>query len=237
MPSSPGPPADASVLLTHAGHGGGGAVDVAALLAALGLGLFHGVNPAMGWLFALSYGLQEKSRRALLRSLAWIVLGHELSVLPTALVVTLFASQVSRGLALGVVAVVLLVFGAVQLLRPRHFRWVGMRLRPWQLAWWSFLMSTATGAGLMLAPVLLSTTTSGHEDAVAGALAGDLWAAVLVAVVHALGMALAAGATALVVHQVLGLRVLRSHWINLDKLWAIAFLVAGAGVALAWWLG
>ena len=105
------------MLLTHAGHAGGGAVDVAALLAALGLGLFHGVNPAMGWLFALSYGLQEKSRRALLRSLAWIVLGHELSVLPTALVVTLFASQVSRSLALGAVALVLLVVGAVQLLR------------------------------------------------------------------------------------------------------------------------
>ena len=98
-------------------------------------------------------------------------------------------------------------------------------------------MSTATGAGLMLAPVLLATTTSGHEDAVAGALAGDLRAAVLVALVHAVGMAVAAGATALVVYQVLGLRVLRSHWINLDRIWALAFLVAGAGVAVAWWLG
>ena len=101
------------MLLTHAGHGSGGGVDLAALLASVGLGLFHGINPAMGWLFALSFGLQEKSRRALLRSLAWIVLGHELSVLPTALVVTLFASQVSRGLALGVVAVVLLVIAGV----------------------------------------------------------------------------------------------------------------------------
>ncbi|HSP61190.1 MAG TPA: hypothetical protein VLO09_09020, partial [Ornithinimicrobium sp.] len=96
-PTHAGHTTEVTVLLTHAGHGGGGAVDVAALLSALGLGLFHGVNPAMGWLFALSYGLQEKSRRALLRSLGWIVLGHELSVLPTALVITLFASQVSRG--------------------------------------------------------------------------------------------------------------------------------------------
>lgn len=226
------------MLLGHVGHtgGGDGGVDAAALLAALGLGLFHGVNPAMGWLFALSYGLQEKSRRAILRSLAWIVVGHEASVLPTALVVTLFASQVSRGVAMGAVALSLLTVGVVLLLRKRHFRWVGMRLRPWQLAWWSFLMSTATGAGLMLAPVLLHTTSS-HEHAVAGALTGDLSAAVVVATVHALGMAVAAGAVALVVHEFVGLRILRTHWVNLDLVWAIAFLVAGVGVALAWWRG
>lgn len=226
------------MLLTHAGHGAGtgGGVDTAALLAAVGLGLFHGVNPAMGWLFALSYGLQEKSRRAIVRSLALIVLGHEASVLPTAIVVTLFASQVSRGVAMGVVTVVLLTFGVVLLLRKRHFRWVGMRLRPWQLAWWSFLMSTATGAGLMLAPVLLHTTSS-HEHAVAGALSGDLGAATVVALVHALAMACAAGVVALVVYQVVGLRILRTHWVNLDLVWAIAFLVAGLGVALAWWQG
>ncbi|SOC57261.1 hypothetical protein [Ornithinimicrobium cerasi] len=226
------------MLLAHTGHGagGGGGLDTAALLAAVGLGLFHGVNPAMGWLFALSFGLQEKSRRALLRSLAWIVLGHEASVLPSALVITLFASQVSRGMAMAVVAATLLAFGVVLLLRTRHFRWVGMRLKPWQLAWWSFLMSTATGAGLMLAPVLLHTTSS-HEHAVSGALSGDLGAAVVVSLVHAAGMAFAAGAVALVVYQVVGLRILRTHWVNLDRVWALAFLVAGLGVALAWWRG
>lgn len=223
------------MLLTHAGHGagGGGGLDAAALLASVGLGLFHGVNPAMGWLFALSYGLQEKSRRAILRSLAWIVVGHEASVLPSALVITLFAGQVSRGVAMGVVSVALLAFGLLLLLRPRHFRWVGMRLRPWQLAWWSFLMSTVTGAGLMLAPVLLHTT-SDHDHAVSGALAGDLASAVVVALVHALGMALAAGAVALVVYQTVGVRILRTHWVNLDRVWAFAFVVAGLGVAAAW---
>ena len=226
------------LLLAHAGHGGSGAagVDAAALLAAAGLGLFHGVNPAMGWLFALSFGLQERSRTAVVRSLAWIVLGHEASVLPSALVITLFASQVSRGVAMGVVAAVLVGFGVVLLLRRRHFRWVGMRLRPWQLAWWSFLMSTATGAGLMLAPVLLHTSAS-HEQAVSGALSDGLGAAVVVALVHAGGMALAAAALALVVYQVLGLRILRTHWVNLDLVWALAFVVAGVGVATAWWTG
>lgn len=223
------------MLLTHAGHGAGDpGVGAAALLAAIGLGLFHGINPAMGWLFALSYGLQEKSRRAIVRSLFWIVLGHEAAVLPSALVITLFASQVSRGVAMGVVTVALLVFGLVLLLRPRHFRWVGMRLRPWQLAWWSFLMSTVTGAGLMLAPVLLHTSGGGHDHAVAGSLAGDLGAAVQVALVHALGMAFAAGAVALTVYQTVGLRILRTHWVNLDRVWAIAFVVAGLGVSAAW---
>ena len=226
------------MLGAHLGPGGSGSpvVDAAALLAAAGLGLFHGVNPAMGWLFALSYGLQERSARAIMRSLAWIVLGHEASVLPSALVIALFASQVSRGVAMGVVAVLLLAFGVVLLLRRRHFRWVGMRLRPWQLAWWSFLMSTTTGAGLMLAPVLLHTSAS-HEQAVEGSLAAGLGAAVVVALVHAAGMALAAGVVAVVVYGVVGLRVLRTHWVNLDLVWALAFVVAGLGVVAAWWLG
>lgn len=225
------------LLLAHGGHGTGGAAgaDAAALLAAVALGLFHGVNPAMGWLFALSYGLQERSRVALGRSLAWIVLGHEASVLPTALVIALFAGQVSRGVAMAVISVVLLGFGVVLLLRRRHFRWVGMRLRPWQLAWWSFLMSTATGAGLMLAPVLLRT--SGAQGGAAGALADGLGAAVVVALAHAAGMAFAAGVVALVVYQVFGLRILRTHWVNLDRVWALAFVVAGLGVAIAWWRG
>src|SRR5690606_28366115 len=106
--------------------GSGGGADVAALLAAAGLGLFHGINPAMGWLFALSFGLQERSRAAIGRSLAWIVLGHEISVLPSALIITAFAGQVSRGVAMAVVAGALLAFGSWLLLRPRHFRWVGM---------------------------------------------------------------------------------------------------------------
>lgn len=223
--------------LEHVGHGaGGGGLDAAALLAAAGLGLFHGINPAMGWLFALSYGLQERSRAAIGRSLAWIVLGHEAAVLPAALVITLFAGQVSRGVAMAVVTVLLLGFGLWLLLRPRHFRWVGMRLRPWQLAWWSFLMSTATGAGLMLAPVLLHTSGGGHQHASIG-LAESLGAAVVISLVHAAAMAFAAGVVALVMHQVFGLRILRTHWVNLDRVWALAFLVAAAGVALAWWRG
>ncbi len=226
------------MLHTHAGHGGSGVpvVDAAALAAGAALGLFHGVNPAMGWLFALSYGLQERSRRAVVRSLAWIVLGHEASVLPSALVIALFASQVSRGVAMAVVAAALLGFGVLLLLRTRHLRWVGMRLRPWQLAWWSFLMSTVTGAGLMLAPVLLHTSGS-HEHAVEGALSSGLAAAAVVALVHAAGMASAAGVVALAVYQTVGLRILRTHWVNLDLVWALAFVVAGLGVAVAWWRG
>lgn len=221
-------------LPAHTAHGSP-TLDLVSVTAAVGLGAFHGVNPAMGWLFAVSYGLQERSERAILRSLAWIVVGHEASVLPIALVVTVFASQVSRGVALGLVAVVLVTFGLYLLLRRRHFRWVGMRLRPWQLAWWSFLMSTAMGAGLMLAPVLLHT--GGVGTGIEEHLGQRLWVTLLATLAHAAGMALAAGVLALLVHRVLGLRVLRTHWVNLDRVWAFAFVVGGLGVMAAWWLG
>ncbi|GAB94190.1 hypothetical protein KILIM_003_01130 [Kineosphaera limosa NBRC 100340] len=200
------------------------------LLAAAGLGVFHGINPGMGWLFAVSYGLQEKSARAILRTLVPITIGHEASVLPMALAITVFASQVTRAVTLGVFSVGLVAFGIWLLLRRRHFRWVGMRLSVWELAWWSFLMSTVTGAGLMLAPVLLSAPA---ESMLEHTLASALWAAVVVAVVHALAMMVTAGVVALLVYRVVGLRILRSAWINLDKIWAAAFILAGLFV----WLG
>lgn len=209
------------------GHAG---LDAGLLLAAAGLGVFHGINPGMGWLFAVSYGLQERSVRAILRTLVPITIGHEASVLPMALVITIFASQVSRAVTVTVFAVALVAFGLWLLLRRRHFRWVGMRLSVWELAWWSFLMSTVTGAGLMLAPVLLARPS---ESLLAHTLGGALGVATLVAVVHALTMMVTAGLVAILVYRVVGLRILRTAWVNLDKIWAAAFVVAGLFV----WVG
>lgn len=209
------------------GHAG---LDLGLLLAAAGLGVFHGINPGMGWLFAVSYGLQERSVRAILRTLVPITIGHEASVLPTALAITVFASQVTRAVTVTVFALGLIVFGLWLLLRRRHFRWVGMRLSVWELAWWSFLMSTMTGAGLMLAPVLLRQDS---ESMLGQALGGALGVAALAAVVHALAMMVTAGIVAVFVYKVVGLRILRSAWINLDKIWAVAFVIAGVFV----WVG
>ena len=213
-------------------HTGGASLGLSGsvLAAVVLLGVFHGINPGMGWLFAVSYGLQEKDRRALLRSLPPIAVGHELAVAPVAVALAVFSSAVTRAVVVGVVAASLTGFGVYLLLRKRHFRWVGMRLSRWELAWWSFLMSTFTGAGLMLAPVLLEAAPA--PTTLDTALAGPVQVALLAAVVHALVMLLTSAVVALVVYEVVGLRVLRSAWVNLDRVWACAFLSAGAFVWL-----
>lgn len=209
----------------HPGLSGG------AWLAVVLLGAFHGLNPGMGWLFAVSFGLQEQDRGALLRALPPIAVGHELSVAPVAVTVAVFASAVTRAVAVGVFAVVLTGFGLYLLLRTRHFTWVGMRLSRWELAWWSFLMSTVTGAGLMLTPVLVSAGSG--ESTLEEALAGPAALALAAALVHGLAMLVTSAVVAVVVYEVVGLRILRSAWVNLDRLWAGAFLLAGAFVWFA----
>jgi len=129
------------------------------------LGAYHGLNPGMGWLFAVGLGLQEGSRRAVLGALVPIAIGHELSVAVVVLVLGgLAATTPAAGVrALG--AVGLVGFGAWKLLRPnRHPRWVGFRVSRPQLARWSFLMSSAHGAGLMLVPVLVGLPMAAAAD-------------------------------------------------------------------------
>ncbi|MCC5574940.1 hypothetical protein IMZ11_04715 [Microtetraspora sp. AC03309] len=189
------------------------------LTAVILLGAFHGINPAMGWLFAVARGLQERSRDRLLQSLPAIALGHLASVALVALVVGATGSLVT-GTALSIGAgVVLVAFGLWRLLSKRHFRWVGMRLSLGQLAAWSFLMSSAHGAGLMLLPVLTRIPAGHHGHALSGGL--------FVAGVHTLAMFLTAGAVALAVYEFAGLAILRRAWFNLDRMWAAALVGAG----------
>jgi len=131
------------------------------LVALAGLGAFHGLNPAMGWLFAVARGMQERGRGALLRSLPPIAAGHLASVAIVAAVVSATSSVVAANIV-GVVGGLMLVgYGLWRLLSERHFRWAGMRLSPAQLAGWSFLVSSAHGAGLMLLPVLAGSAVTG----------------------------------------------------------------------------
>lgn len=218
-------------LAQHAHHAGV-TLDSTLLVAVVLLGMFHGVNPGMGWLFAVSFGMQERRRAALLRSLLPIAVGHELSVVPIAVAIAVFASTVSRAVAVTVLAIGLVVVGIVLLLRKRHFRWVGIRLSAWQLGWWSFLMSTATGAGLMLAPLLLGEPQAAGTATAEAALSGPVMVAVVAAAVHGAAMLLTMGAVALVVYEIVGLRILRTAWVNLDKVWAGTFIAAGALVWL-----
>ena len=205
------------------------APDLWPWLALAGLGAYHGLNPAMGWLFAVALGLQERSSRAVLRALLPIALGHEASIALVVLLVggleLVAAPQVLRAAG----AVVLVLFGLYKFLRPRsHPRWVGMRVTPRELTLWSFLMSSAHGAGLMLFPVLLGLPAHEHADelpalALGGVAAQDAAAVLL----HTLAMLLVMGAVALVVYEKLGLGVLRRAWVNLDLVWAAAVVAAG----------
>ncbi|MCG5462993.1 hypothetical protein AB0K35_00545 [Micromonospora sp. NPDC053740] len=200
-------------------------VTTLATLAALGA--FHGLNPAMGWLFAVARGLQERNRLALLRALPPIAAGHLASV---AIVAALVAAtrSVTASTALAVVGGVLLVaFGLWRLLSERHFRWAGMRLSAAQLAGWSFLMSSAHGAGLMLLPVLVAEPVSGgHSGHLAAAPVGAL-SGIAAAGVHTVAMLGVALVVALLVYQVFGVGVLRRAWFNVDRLWAGVLVAAG----------
>jgi hypothetical protein len=198
------------------------------------LGAYHGLNPGMGWLFAVARGLQERQRTAVLRSLLPIALGHAASI---ALVVLLLGGAQTvappRLVRVGG-AVVLILFGVFKFLRPRaHPRWVGMGMRvgSGELALWSFLMATAHGAGLMLFPVLLALPppAAGHAHGTHGAGIGAVSVAddAVAVLVHTLAMLLVMGAVAMVVYEKLGLAILRRAWLNLDLIWAIAIVAAG----------
>jgi hypothetical protein len=196
------------------------------------LGVYHGLNPAMGWLFAVGLGMQDGSRRSVLRALPPIAAGHELAVaLAAALVVGLgaladpAALHVAAGLAL-------VAFGLFRFARPRaHPRWTRMRVSRPELGLWSFLMASAHGAGLMVAPVLIGSGGGearahdhGPADAAAALSAPETGLAVLL---HVGAMLLAMGVVAVLVYDKLGVRVLRKAWINLDALWASTFVLAG----------
>lgn len=194
------------------------------------LGAFHGLNPAMGWLFAVARGLQERSRDRLLASLPAIAAGHLASVAAVAVVVGATGSLVTGTVLAVAGGVVLVGFGLWRLLSRRHFRWVGMRLSLAQLTAWSFLMSSAHGAGLMLLPVFtgLHAEHAPHAGHAGHAISGGLGVAAL----HTLAMFAVAGVIAVIVYEVAGLTVLRRAWFNVDRMWAVALVVAG-GLTLA----
>lgn len=193
------------------------------------LGVFHGIDPGMGWLFAVSFGLQERSRRAVVRSLPPIALGHEAAIATMVVVLTITSSVFASKAIVLAGGLIMLAFGIWSIRRKRHVRWVGMRLSRWQLAGWSFVMSSAHGAGLVLLTVFAFSNDGVspldiHRYGVPHAVLIGL----VTMAVHVGAMIITCAAVALVVYEVLGLRVLRRLWVNLDKVWA--FALVGAGV-------
>jgi hypothetical protein len=199
------------------------------------LGAYHGINPAMGWLFAVAIGMQERSRRAVVRSLWPIAVGHECSiVLIAALVLGLGLLADSSTLHLGA-GIALIVFGIFRFIKPHaHFRWTSMAVNRRELGWWSFLMSTAHGAGLMVTPVLISASaadsaraSSDHEIQHVQDASLSLVGSGLALMLHVASMILVMGIVAVVVYEKLGVAIVRQAWLNTEWLWASAFVLAG----------
>jgi hypothetical protein len=192
------------------------------------LGAWHGINPAMGWLFAVALGVQEESGRAVWRALGPLALGHALAVGAAVLFAVVIGSVVPRLFLQWFVAAVLVGFGVYRLVRRRHVHWVGMRVGPKDLALWSALMALAHGAGLMVLPFVLGAAAPVGLHATHGIpLAPGSVIAVWATVVHAAAYLLVTGTIAVIVYEKLGLRLLRSAWLNVDVIWASALIVTG----------
>ena len=195
-------------------------------------GLYHGVNPAMGWPLAVSAGLMQKDGRALLASLWPLSAGHLLAmllmILPFALLLTLIDWQ--RQIQIGA-GVLVIGFGVFRLLNRRHPRALA-RIRPTQLGLWSFAVAIAHGAGLMLVPIYLglcqaANSGNGHEAA-GNLIQASLGMAAVVSLVHTIAMIAAGGLCAWLVYRYLGLKFVSRSWFNLDAAWAVSLILVGA---------
>jgi hypothetical protein len=215
-------------------------------LSLLALGAAHGINPAMGWLFAVARGLQERDRRAVWRALGPLALGHAMAIAVAVLLAVTLGQVMPLCWLRWIVAVSLLAVGVDGLVRHRHVRLGGMRVSARELATWSFLMATAHGAGLMVLPFVLGAAASrataamhhGHgmyrgAMSLGGGEAGPVLAAGITVVdpisvsaplIHTLGYLGVTAALALIVYEKVGLGILRRAWINLNVLWAAALI-------------
>jgi hypothetical protein len=196
------------------------------------LGAYHGLNPGMGWLFAVARGLQERRRSAVWQSFLPIAIGHEAAIgVVVALVIVaqfLIAPEALRIAG----ATVLFGFALYRLWRKTaHPRGFGMRIGMRGLFGWSFLMSSAHGAGLMLVPILLRLSTSGGGNAdmslIAYTTAFSPWQGIAAATVHTAALLLVMGLVAIVVYERFGVAFLRKAWLNVDLLWTVTLLIAG----------
>lgn len=204
------------------------------------LGAYHGLNPAMGWLFALALGLQEKRRSAVIGALLPIALGHAVAITVTILLLRWLQQFFPMHFLKWGVAAILFALGLYRLFRARHPRGAGMRVSRKDLFVWSFMMASAHGAGLMLLPILMSQPMIGMTHNMTGGIPATPSAlsasgVALAVLIHTASMLAVAGIIAILffeTYEKSGLQLLRHTWLNFDLLWAIALLVAGLAVLL-----
>ena len=211
--------------MTHAG------LTPTVLWLMLLLGAYHAINPGMGWLFAVALGMQEKRGSAVAMALLPIAFGHALAIGAVVLTAVFLGMALPLMAVRYAVAALLVGLGIYCLVRHQHPRWVRMQVGFRDLTAWSFLMASAHGAGLMVLPVLLGSSTveaqnhmSGHKhlSAAASPLAGMLATAV-----HTMAYLAVTGLLAWVVYRKLGLALLRKTWFNFNLVWGAALVATG----------
>lgn len=204
------------------------------------LGAYHGLNPAMGWLFALALGLQEKRTSAVIGALVPIALGHATAIGIAVLILSLAQRLLPAHVLKWPVAGVVFALGLYRIFRASHPRGAGMRVGGRDLFLWSFLMASAHGAGLMLMPVLMAIPTAVIDHSMGGGMDGQvpllgMRLILLSTAVHTTTMLIVAGSLALLffaLYDRIGLKLLRHTWFNFDLLWAVALLIAAGAVLL-----
>ncbi len=215
--------------MTHAG------LTSTALWLMLLLGAYHGLNPGMGWLFAVALGMQEQKGSAVARALVPIALGHALAIGSVVLAAAFLGMTLPLVVIRYSVAAILVGLGIFCLVRHQHPRWVRMQVGFHDLTAWSFLMASAHGAGLMVVPVLLGSSTVEAQGRMAGhdhmssavTAAASPLAGMLATGVHTISYLAVTGLIAWVVYRKLGLALLRKAWFNFDLLWAAALVATG----------
>jgi hypothetical protein len=193
------------------------------------LGAYHGINPGMGWLFAVALGMQEQKGKAVAKALLPIAIGHAAAIGIVVLAAALLGLALPLAAIRYSVAALLIGLGIYSLLGHRHPRWVRMQVGFRDLTVWSFLMASAHGAGLMVVPVLLGSSTveaaghmASHHMSAASPLAG-----LLATFVHTAAYLAVMGILAWVVYRKFGLAILRKAWFNFNLVWGAALVATG----------
>ncbi len=197
--------------------------------AVIGSGIYHGINPGMGWPLAVSAALMNNKRSSLFTALGMLAFGHLLAMLSILLPFSLMTALAKheRELRIGA-GVLVILMGIYLLINRKHPRFLS-RVHPARLALWSFLAAMAHGAGLMLVPIYLgicATADSGHLAA-QSIISGNVFNAITVGITHTLAMIFSGGVIALVTYYWLGLRFVSKTWFNLDIVWAISLVIVG----------
>ena len=200
-------------------------------------GIYHGVNPGMGWPLAVSAALFERKKSAMIKASAMLATGHFLAMIVILLPFSMMYFLVNNEREIRMGAGVLVIAMGIYLLINRRHPKILARIHPAKLGLWSFLAATAHGAGLMLVPIYLgicgllvlgeSVSGTGHA-AEQVLMSNNIVTAFLVAATHTFAMTFAGAAIAIFVHNWFGLKFISKSWFNLDLIWAFSLITVGA---------